>query len=82
MNNIELTQHMHKVYNSLAVSVIESDEKMTILFTNKYTTNLFGYNNDELLGSNVKLLMIDDIKSMHDEYVDRYLTNKKSTYNR
>lgn len=50
MNNIELTQHMHKVYNSLPVSIIESDEKMTILFANQYTKNLFGYDDDELFG--------------------------------
>ena len=73
MNNIDLSQHMHKVYNSLPVSIIEADEKMIIQFANQYSKIMFGYDDNELIGSNVTILMTDDVKSMHSTYVNKYL---------
>ena len=36
---------------------------------NKSAENIFGWNQDEVLGKNVKILMNDDIANQHDDYL-------------
>jgi len=73
MDHFESTKR-HSIYNSIPIAIIESNEKMTIQFANNYAHSLFGYNDDELVGKNVKILMTDDIAMVHDIYVERYIT--------
>jgi len=53
--------------------IIAIDEKGIIQFCNPATLNLLGYEEDELLGRNVSMLMPEPYRSEHDTYLDRYV---------
>lgn len=52
-------------------AVVTIDENNNITFFNKAAENLWGYERDEVLGQNVKMLVPKAIQSNHDGYVNR-----------
>lgn len=54
-------------------AIIVIDNEGTILVVNPAATRLFGYEKDEVLGRNVKMLMPHADRSQHDGYLRRYL---------
>ena len=59
----------------LVDAVIRIDKTGQILAVNSQTEKMFGYQNDELLGQNVRTLMPQAYESKHDQYLTNYLKN-------
>lgn len=59
---------------NLSVPVIVANESMTILEINESASRIFGYEQYELKGENVKALMFENVSVKHDSYVKRHLT--------
>ena len=53
-------------------AIITMDDKGIILSFNPGAENIFQYVSDEVIGQNIKMLMPDDIASIHDQYVSNY----------
>ena len=53
-------------------AIIVIDHQGIIQLTNPATTTLFGYQRDEMVGQNVKMLMPDPYRDQHDGYVKHY----------
>jgi two-component system sensor kinase FixL len=54
-------------------AIIIIDHRGTIERVNRATLQLFGYDEEELLGRNVKVLMPEPHRSRHDGYLENYL---------
>ena len=52
--------------------ILVIDEAGTILTANLATSRIFGYTTDELVGSNIRVLMPEPDRSRHDGYLARY----------
>ena len=76
----ELDQQNSKlsaILDSAIDPIITIDRDGSILSINKATTTLFGYPSEELIGSNVKMLMPDPPQSDHDGYLEEYNRTKQ-----
>ena len=60
------------IISMLSEAVVVSDEKGIIQFVNQYCLNLFGYEHEELIGKNVKILTPPSIAKQHDQYIEEY----------
>lgn len=67
-------QLWHSVLTTVADPIIVIDETGTIVLVNPATSELFGYEEDDLVGTDVSGLMPEPHRSSHGEYLDRYLT--------
>ena len=56
-------------------AIITIDEDSTILFANRATQQIFGYQQDELLGQSLGILMPDFLRTLHRDAVKRYLAD-------
>lgn len=52
-------------------AVVSIDRKNRITFFNASAERLWGYQRQEVMGKNVKILVPDDIKGAHDDYIQR-----------
>jgi len=52
-------------------AVIQIDSSKSITFFNKAAERMFGFNRNEVLGQNVKVIVPIEHRSVHDQYVDR-----------
>ena len=57
-------------------AAVVSDALGVILSVNDAMTTLFGYPREELIGSNVKMLMPSNLAKVHDEYLQRYIKRR------
>ncbi|MES9871085.1 MAG: diguanylate cyclase [Sedimenticola sp.] len=62
------------VIENMLDGLITIDEKGTIQSCNRAVLQLFGYEQAELLGQNVSLLMPEPFRSQHDQYLGNYRT--------
>ncbi|GIV31293.1 MAG: hypothetical protein KatS3mg029_0644 [Saprospiraceae bacterium] len=58
-------------------AIVTIDEKGIIEYVNPATTVLFGYDEAEMLGHNVSMLMPSPDRERHDDYINRYLQTGK-----
>ncbi|WP_446810768.1 PAS domain S-box protein [Methylomonas sp. 2BW1-5-20] len=65
------------VLRTMSDAVVLIDNKGIMLLVNDAIGDLFGYEEDELLGQNVKMLMPEPYHSEHDGYLSRHLDNSK-----
>lgn len=61
------------VTDSQVDAVVTADEQGIIASVNPATCRIFGYAADELVGSNVSMLMPEPDRSAHDSYMARYV---------
>ncbi len=61
------------VLTTAADPIVVIDQGGTIQLVNPATSKLFGYREDDLVGSNVRVLMPEPYRSEHDHYLQRYL---------
>jgi PAS domain S-box-containing protein len=60
------------IISSAVDGIIIIDGKGTIKMVNEATSKLFGYNDDEMIGRNINMLMPEPHHSQHDGYLDNY----------
>lgn len=70
-------QHRH-VLNNLADGAITINTQGIIGYVNPMVEKIFGYSADELIGSNVSILMTEPDRSQHDSYLSRYMKTRDS----
>ena len=58
-------------------SIVVANEQLIITNINKKTLEIFGYNEEELLNKNVKILMTEKTSLKHDRYINNYYSGKK-----
>ncbi len=68
-------RRMRTILDGAVDAMITIDELGIIESTNAATSVLFGYLPNELIGRNVKMLMPEPLRSQHDGYLHRYLSN-------
>ncbi|HKL16110.1 MAG TPA: PAS domain S-box protein [Balneolaceae bacterium] len=62
------------IFSTSTDAIITANSNGEILSANKAVSKMFGYNHDEILGKNLKILMPYRHKLNHDEYIDNYLS--------
>lgn len=65
------------VLNTAVDSIITIDHKCLICSLNPATERMFGYATQEMLGSNINVLMPEPYRSQHDTYVASYIQTGK-----
>ncbi|MDA1090484.1 MAG: PAS domain S-box protein [Proteobacteria bacterium] len=73
----EAGQRHEAILQHAAEGIITSDEKGLIETFNPMAERLFGYNADEVIGKNLKILMTSGEAERHDGYIDNYLETGK-----
>jgi len=64
---------LHAILNSIVDAVININEQGEIIAFNHAAEKIFGYQETEVLGKNVSLLMPRSYAANHDEYLQNYL---------
>ncbi|MFW6379522.1 MAG: PAS domain S-box protein [Guyparkeria sp.] len=67
----ELREQMSQTLEQAADAVVTIDEDNRISFFNAAAERLWGYDRDEVIGENVRMLVPERHQSSHDEYVNR-----------
>lgn len=67
-------QHLNAVLNTAVDAIVTIDHRGIIVSANRATGELFHYEQDELLGQNVSLLMPEPYRRDHDKYLKNYLS--------
>jgi len=65
--------HLEAVLNTVLDGIITIDRKGIIQSINPSVIRIFGYEEEELIGKNVKVLMPEPYKREHDTYLQNYL---------
>ncbi|MGE3958651.1 MAG: PAS domain S-box protein [Vicinamibacterales bacterium] len=63
---------LHTIVNVVVDGIITIDQDGTITTVNAATERIFGWDESELVGRNVKVLMPDPYRHEHDGYIERY----------
>ena len=74
----ESDEYLRGIFNAALDGIITIDEKGTIESANNACARIFGYDNAEILGRNVKMLMPEPYSSDHDQYLRNYMTTGKA----
>ena len=61
-----------KITKHLIEGVVIINKKGTIQTVNKAIIDLFGYDEEDLIGNNVKILMPHEYRKNHDQYIKNY----------
>lgn len=69
----------HAIVNHAIDAIVTIDSEGVINSMNAATEIIFGYENAELLGKNISVLMPEPYRSMHDSYVHEYLGTGNKT---
>lgn len=63
----------HAILDTTVDGVVLSDHEGVIMYFNRAARKIFGYDESEALGQNVKILMPQPYRSNHDDYIRNYL---------
>ena len=73
LENVEI---LNSIFSSAVEGLIIIDHRGIIQNANPATCKLFEYDEDELLGQNVNVLMPSDVSAQHDDYISTYLNTR------
>lgn len=66
-----------EIVHTAVDAIITIDEKARILTVNPAVLSMFQYEEKELIGNNVKLIMPNPHREQHDQYINNYLNSGK-----
>jgi len=66
--------HMQSILDTVPEAMIVIDERGIMQYFSSAAERLFGYDSEQAIGQNVKILMPSPYRESHDAYLDRYLT--------
>lgn len=69
---------LQSIFDSAVDGIIIINTRGIIEEVNLATQKLFGYNEDEMIGNNVNMLMPHQFAVKHDEYIDNYLSSRNA----
>ncbi len=69
--------HSRAILHTMQDGVAHIDSRGTLLSVNDRITDMFGYDEGELIGRNVSLLMPEPHRSAHDGYLETYRTGRR-----
>ena len=67
-------RRLQTISDNVLEAIVTIDTRATIISCNAATEAMFGWNNDELVGQNVKMLCPEPYRSEHDDYVREYVS--------
>lgn len=67
----------HVIFDNITDGIVIINHSGIIVDINKFTCKLFNYEQYELIGKNVNIMMPESIKSKHDGYIKKYLLTKE-----
>lgn len=65
-----------KVFDNFPDSVVITNEKGDIVYSNGKIEKIFGYEHSEIINKNVKIFLPKELISKHDNYIKKYLDTK------
>lgn len=68
---------MHAIVDTVLDGVITIDTRGLVLSFNPAAVRIFGYDADEVIGKNIKMLMPEPYHSAHDGYLEAYARTRK-----
>ena len=75
-NRLEISEiRFEAIARTATDSIVISDEDSVIVFANKKTYEIFGYEKGELLGANIGILMPESYRKGHEAGVNRYVSS-------
>ncbi len=69
---LQRTRQVEAMYDAAVNAILTIDPRGTIQSINAATTRLLGYERDELIGSNIRIIMPEPYASHHDAYLESY----------
>ncbi|HSY61570.1 MAG TPA: PAS domain-containing sensor histidine kinase [Cytophaga sp.] len=73
----DLASRFQAIVTNAVDGIITIDDKGTMESVNPAALNLFGYRSDEILGSNIKMLMFEPEHTMYDKIISNYHEKKQ-----
>ncbi|MDQ6950448.1 MAG: response regulator [Mariprofundales bacterium] len=68
------------ILNAASDAIIMIDRKATIELFNRAAETIFGYRSEEVVGSNISVLMHPELAARHDDYVQNSLIHSKLVF--
>ncbi len=68
--------HIRGIMDSVADSIVVTDEQGVIESVNLVVYKMFGYQSNELVGRSINVLVPELFAQSHDHYVEKYLVNR------
>jgi len=72
-NTVAREAHLKSILNTIPDAMIVIDEQGSMQSFSPAAERLFGYQADEVIGKNIRMLMPSPYRESHDGYLDRYM---------
>jgi len=69
---------LRSLLDNMGDAVISINESGIIIFVNQHAETMFGYEQDELVGKNISVLMTDNEAKAHDSHIKAYIRSGRS----
>lgn len=75
---LESVKLFHSVLDTIGEGIVTAGSDGNIIMVNQLITNMFGYGEDELIGSPIEKLMPEKYREQHRAGMERYLNTRES----
>lgn len=75
---LESVKLLHSVLNTVEEGIVTADSTGNIILVNEQVQTVFGYNEEELVGQNIQMLMPEKYREQHRKGMKRYLKTRES----